>query len=76
MDGTDFGIWNSFKFTGGGYAAEDADCNNDGVVSAADKTVLIQFKGLLNCATRFEGDIDKDGDVDQTDEDLMDDLLP
>lgn len=76
VDGQDFNIWNANKFTSGGYKYQAADFNDDTVVNSADRAILDKFFGVTGCATHFEGDMDGDGDVDQTDLDLFNALSP
>ena len=63
IDAADYTIWKD-DF---GLRYSDADFNRDGHVDNTDGEILFANLGIEECADRFEGDADDDGDVDGND---------
>jgi hypothetical protein len=71
VDSADYSIWVA-NFGNSGNRDFRADFNRDGIVDGTDTVIHQEYWGLLNhCASRFEGDADRDGDVDDDDFEIL-----
>ena len=68
-DIADYFLWRD-NLGAGGNGDFRADFNRDGIVNGTDYFIWLENAGLLECASRFEGDANGDGAVKQ------DDLVP
>lgn len=71
MNIEDYTLW-AANFGETGHIDYCADFNRDGVVDDMDEVIINNYllMNLTECASRFEGDADEDGDVDQCDYDI------
>jgi hypothetical protein len=70
VDNADYGLWVA-NFGLAGNKDFCSDFNRDGLVNDADTTIMSPYyEQLGECASRFEGDADGDGDVDSCDLDI------
>jgi hypothetical protein len=67
VDNEDYSLW-AAHYGQVGNADYAADFNRDGIVDQDDHDIWARFQGMQHCASRFEGDADGDGDVDEADE--------
>jgi hypothetical protein len=67
IDAADSVMWTTFNGQTGN-ADLSADFNRDGCVDNDDRQIVELYHCLPHCASRFEGDADGDGDVDENDD--------
>ncbi|MEZ6103807.1 MAG: choice-of-anchor L domain-containing protein [Pirellulaceae bacterium] len=77
VDAADYTVWKD-NF---GARFYDADLNRDGVIDTMDRDIMLDFLGLTQCASRFEGDLAPeatggDGRVDAADVQRWNVLVP
>jgi hypothetical protein len=69
VNSADYDVWRAGFGMSGGNRDFCADFNRDGAVNFADAAKMMG--GLTKCASRFEGDANGDGAVDQCDIDIF-----